>query len=722
MPIKDDALEILLQKIELSSDETVKNVIRPESDDLYVEAEEVKKLINSQTAETEEPIEFENSTYSLQNAGNTNSSGFIDKLSSYWKNIYATNEEEAIATKDSRVTYGMIGSIDDSKISSFLATSEITVTTIINSISDTVSDAFSNITESGGDYIKKVPMVGSAMAGLMTNISGSVSSMAAGLATALSSKYNDGVQETPFGAQELTSWQKFILDVKNGTSAKKINVLKTTPLDSGDNSSNLYGTMMLGCPPTFNSYADPLNRAMLNSFIKDSKFLSLTPGLPKYNGSRYNHAKASNAINQTTTTNEMLDYLIQNGVNSSNLSKDKRYYVFNPAYGKFYSYLETMLNTIWIKLGLGTEDNNTFNLFTFFNSLELKDNADPKSQYQSAIGFFVNPVGTITENINNERSSTGSSLGQAANDNADVYQRLSYITGMGTGSHAQQVAFTANKGIAVFGNLKNYISGLVSNTVSGWQSGNGTITRILGAAMGVTQDYFRYSTEDDQGAILQAYTAVNGMKVMYPELWRDSSYSKSMNFDFNFTSPYGDPLSIFKYVFVPFCTLLCFTLPRQADDNGYVSPFFLRADLPGYFSCDLGMVSSFSFVRGGAQGLFTKDGLPRSISGSFTIDDLFPYLAMTRRISFLSANPSYTSFLDSMIGFNALYKDDSDSSSMNEYFKQMLNRINGNSTYSGNLWNQFDSYGRAVNKKYAESLAKGKINIKPKNINWLKKV
>ena len=91
-------------------------------------------------------------------------------------------------------------------------------------------------------------------------------------------------------------------------------------------------------------------------------------------------------------------------------------------------------------------------------------------------------------------------------------------------------------------------------------------------------------------------TFSNGMKVMYPELWNNSDYSKSMTFDFNFVSPYGDPESIFRYVYVPFLALMCLAMPRQADDNGYVSPFFVRADLPGVISSDLAFCCATFFI------------------------------------------------------------------------------------------------------------------------------
>ena len=141
--------------------------------------------------------------------------------------------------------------------------------------------------------------------------------------------------------------------------------------------------------------------------------------------------------------------------------------------------------------------------------------------------------------------------------------------------------------------------------------------------------------------------------------------------------------------------------------------------MPGVITCDLGFISNMSYTKGGGSGLFTKDGLPRAISGSFTVEDLYPYLAMSRRLSFLSANPSYTSFLDSMVGLNALYSENN-SSSLNEYFKQMLNRVNGN--YEGKLWNKYNRDGRIANTSYINTKSVNKLTTRPRSINWMNSV
>lgn len=675
------------------------------------EAESLKQFLNTSTY-NESTATFEDSNSTLSNIGDSDSKTFWDKL----QEEYAASS----ATAFSRWTNDIIAGSGDGVLNNAFSTIESAAATGVSLVTSDLADVFSTITENGADSISSTPLVGSYMIDMMNRLSGTVQSIAGALSS-LGNSYNDGSTETAFGAKQEKSWQTLISAIESKTTNFTINKLKTTPLDPGTSQTSMYGNMMLGCPPNFISTADPLNRTMINTFVKDAKFVSLTPGMPKYNGSRYIASTKESILRQTDTAREMLDYLIQNGVNKDTLSKDKRYYTFQPAYGKFYSYLETMLNTVWIKLGLGTEDSNTFNIYSFFPELTANDNAEPLSQYHSAIGFFVNPVGGITENITNERTSFGETLASDTNTQAEEYQRINYLTGMGTGGAGKEASRALGVGANVVGNLKNFASDALANTVKGFTSNSGIVRKAIGAVGGIFKDYVNNVTTVDNGALLQSFTAVNGMRVTYPELWSSSSYSQSISLDFNFFSPYGDPLSIFKYVYVPFFTLLTFTLPRQADDNGFVSPFFVRADIPGYMTCDLGMITNFSFTRGGAVGLFSKDGLPRCISGTFSIESLFPYLSMSRRISFLSANPSYTSFLDSFSGFASIY-DESDETSLNEYFKNMLNRVNGESNSSGiRLWNRFDLYGKSANKTYADQLSV-RLNTKPTNISWLRKV
>ena len=585
------------------------------------------------------------------------------------------------------------------------------VTIINNGISSAIDSAYDLM-----DYMQTNSENGGLFAGLT---GGSISLLKASTSAislmvgAISRGYNDGVTETQFGDKQDTSWAIFVQAVKSRNSSYRINVIQNTPLNSQN--GNLYGSMIMGAPFTFNERTDPLNRVTIQTFVKDKMFLSLTPGLPKYNGSRYESSVGDDITRQTLTANEMIEYLMQNGTNATNLSKDKRYYTFKPTYGKYFTYLETALNTIYIKLGLAANNDgeNGFNLLTFFDGLDINER-EPLEQYKGALGFFVNPAGAIAENISSNKTSLG--LADEINANSEDWQRINAITGMGAakksvGRIMAGASWTTMK-------VRDVASSLFDNTVTGWKSGTKLPGKVLKAGFGLIKDTYAATTKDI-GSVVQQMAVSNGMKVMYPELWNNSDYSKSMTFDFNFVSPYGDPESIFRYVYVPFLALMCLAMPRQADDNGYVSPFFVRADLPGVISSDLAFISNISYTKGGAQNLFTKDGLPRAISGSFTIEDLYPYLAMSKRISFLSANPSYTSFLDSMVGINAVYTNNNESA-LNDYFDKMINRANGKFTSKG-LWNTYSKEGRQAHTNAAKAIPGNKMKQSPRSINWMRK-
>jgi len=163
--------------------------------------------------------------------------------------------------------------------------------------------------------------------------------------------------------------------------SRRINILNSTPLDSGDLRTSIYGSMMLGAPFLFNEYSDPTNRALINTLVKDGRFVSFTPGLPKFNGTSYT---GSGILDQTNTPNAMLEYLTRNGLDKTFSDKDKRYYTFNTDYDDYFAYLETMLNVVWIKLGLA-KNGETFNLFSFFDikNENINGGIDPSKSQES---------------------------------------------------------------------------------------------------------------------------------------------------------------------------------------------------------------------------------------------------------------------------------------------------------------------------------------------------
>jgi hypothetical protein len=529
--------------------------------------------------------------------------------------------------------------------------------------------------------------------------------------------FRDGVTETRFGYAMENSWIGGQNSFLNNLSSINVNILNSTPLDPSEGSNkSLYGNMMLGVPFAYTEVTDPNNRVMINTFVKDSVFLSLTPGMPKYNGGSFQQETLNLAgltstgsyLNQTQTADQMVAYLLKNGMDKLISEKDRRYYVFDAKYQDYFAYLETMLNTLWVKMGLGTGEDGSINIFSFFNPTSADSDYDSSllEKYKSSIGFYVNPAGNVSESISNSPLSTD--LASDANTASDQFQKLNYLTGMGTGGAVQN----ARRQVGIASQQLTSAGNLIKNNFS--FEGKNLISKFLNLGKSIVD----FSSTQDMSALVQQFTVTNGMKVMYPMLWESSNYSKNMSFSFNFVSPYGDPLSIFQYVYVPFFALLAFAIPRQAAENGLVSPLFVRADIPGVITSDLAMITDLTWTKG-EEASWTKDKLPRSISGSFQVTDLYPYLAAVKRLSFLSANPSFTVFLDNMAGLRALYSNESDP--YEEYWRKLVNRVSGQEPSTG-LWNVFGPDKQVYNNTFGNiqkrSLTK---TINSKAAPWLSK-
>jgi hypothetical protein len=111
-----------------------------------------------------------------------------------------------------------------------------------------------------------------------------------------------------------------------------------------------------------------------------------------------------------------------------------------------------------------------------------------------------------------------------------------------------------------------------------------------------------------------------------PDIWKESSFSKSYNFDMKLRSPYGDPISVFTNIYIPCMMILCLALPRSVGRNSYTSPFLVQAYCKGQFAIPCGIIESVSINRGGSEHGWTYNWLPTKLELSFSIKDLSPVL------------------------------------------------------------------------------------------------
>lgn len=132
------------------------------------------------------------------------------------------------------------------------------------------------------------------------------------------------------------------------------------------------------------------------------------------------------------------------------------------------------------------------------------------------------------------------------------------------------------------------------------------------------------SNVNEMGAIMNG----DG-KLLVPEIWSSSSYSRSYSVDFKFWSPTGDIVSIFENVYIPYLLLMVLSMPLQTGYHSYVSPFVIKVFSKGLFSVDFGMIESLNITRGDGANDRTRTNFPRSIKVSVSVKDLSPTLMLS---------------------------------------------------------------------------------------------
>lgn len=223
------------------------------------------------------------------------------------------------------------------------------------------------------------------------------------------------------------------------------------------------------------------------------------------------------------------------------------------------------------------------------------------------------------------------------------------------------------KGTSISESIDNSYTASVLESAQKSISGVVKQAKFLGMGVGVTGTDASSGTEiqSDAGAIAQTGTVSNiasrtlsGAVYDFPQVFDASKFNRSYEISFKFVSPYGDDRSVANYVLFPFLFLLTCATPRQEGTSGHISPFLLQVDAPGFFSCPMGAITSFSFRKGGDEMLFNNRGLPLVIEGSFTVMDLYSNLSLPMSYNQFATNLGTSSFLNTLGGLNLYSSQD----------------------------------------------------------------
>lgn len=328
--------------------------------------------------------------------------------------------------------------------------------------------------------------------------------------------------------------------------------------------------------------------------IERIPLLFLSPGKANFM-TRYSKKSKQNILELITKKNIGDD----TGTLEDLLTSDGRYYTFEYDRRRYYQFVNPMcriasrfLEIEDIVINGSRLDTMNWETLTQSSITSIGDFGD-----YGGIPFYVDTDSSVSEGFSN--NTTQSMLASSVNSVSDMGRELNFLLGYGASATGVESLNDAD----VAANLENV---------------NDVISRLLGNG-NFLSNLAKHLT-----------TVASGGKLIFPEIWSDSSFSRSYNCEFKFISPDPSKLSVFLNVLVPLFHLLGLVAPQSVKDNpnGYTNPFLIRAIYKGFFNIDMGIITDMHVTKG-AECQWTPEGIPTSITVSITIKDLYSAMSIT---------------------------------------------------------------------------------------------
>lgn len=359
--------------------------------------------------------------------------------------------------------------------------------------------------------------------------------------------------------------------------------------------NNLNG--IYGIPYQFMESVDPrldgkesIGRKYAERIISKMPLLCITPGKAQFMSNFTKSEKKGVLAKLLSKTDDVeISDIIEN---------NERYFTFAFDYDNYFKYVNGLcqtgarfLNIQNLKVNIGDENAA---LKDFDWGLALNSNLKATFTGQEFIGFYIDSTDSVSESFTNQ--TTKSQLETSMLDPiADQARELSFLLGAGAGVSTQLL----NEGINDTLDTLNYIADTYLN--------GGNIIKSIANNFA---------------------TVATGAKILFPEIWSDSEFSRDFDINIKLRTPDADTLSWYLNIYVPLCHLIALAAGHQTDYvNGYVSPFLVRANYKGLFNVDMGIITDLSIEKG-KEAAWNIDGLPTEINVSVRIKDLYGMLAL----------------------------------------------------------------------------------------------
>lgn len=354
--------------------------------------------------------------------------------------------------------------------------------------------------------------------------------------------------------------------------------------------------------------------------------------------------------------------------------KPTKYYELKPTMPLYYRMVNTILTHLAVNMGLTATDEVLTNkdvLPMIFreHGLNILSILNRKHWYDSRFG-----VGTISTDLESAAYSTDELLDRlhkAGKDNTIEEQNWGIGTGFGlaTSQALDYVGFRVEKNVdnseSISSSTKeSEISRFVNGQVSAGRDRTFNLSTLRESKAGALAEALYQGVSGVVTGALESFNLHGGAEILkgsgyidIPEVWENSSFSKSYSFDFQLRTPYGDKLSIFYSLYIPLAMLIAGAFPRSTGANSYTSPFLVRAYCQGMFAIPLGIIDSITIRRGAPEYGWSVDLLPTQIDVSVSIKDLSTIMHVmigdnTQWLEILGNNSAFQEYMLTLSGAN----------------------------------------------------------------------
>ena len=236
--------------------------------------------------------------------------------------------------------------------------------------------------------------------------------------------------------------------------------------------------------------------------------------------------------------------------------------------------------------------------------------------FRGGVAFYINSESQISESISN--GTAQSQIASKVNQISDLAREFQFLAGASSSASARILETVGSSVQGAMEQMKN---------LGDMLTGPGSLVSAVAGSMS---------------------NIIAGGKMIFPELWADSQFSREYQVNIKLTSPDNDDLSLYHNIIVPLMHLIAFALPRGSSTNSYVAPFLVRAAYKSFFKIDMGLITSMSITKG-AEGCWNHHGIPTVVDVSFTIKELYGLMNLAKNDKIFSSTNSYNILKNEML-------------------------------------------------------------------------